>query len=430
MAMSVPSTSANQIKRRAAAIPPIFTAETLSNDVKEVLADLCKSLSGLIEALPSQPARPTDVAKVLGINGPLAWQVFRVATASDPFESVQYLPTSRQLLRVVDAAEQAGATEDALELARVVCERYHTIATSQAKDHAEFESLLGSLASGAAEQIDVKHRRALFRGNSHVYGIQARTVYAAMILHARKEPEFPTASTLLLGRVGVHAMRPNVPLTINAVAIASDKSAKAEAADLPPIAPDSALKSFPIGPTRLIEGLASQHRLKLEQEAIRGGKSRSRVVFPGIGRGASVSFMLVQDFLSRVRIGSESTAVFLRLTLPCEKLVLDLLIPEGHMESPRASVKVYANRDWMEGEEDYLHEHNILPIRSTLVHTPGVQDVPSTPDVPGLSPIVRQVMREKDWHGTKYDFYRCTIDYPIMHARAYLRVEPTRTISR
>lgn len=394
-----------------------------------VMGRLCAALAGVLDALPERADRAVDVGRVLGLNAPLAWQVYRMATAAAPLESVAYLPTSNQISRVAEAARKvigddaAGAKAvEALERASTELDEF---IRTHARDRREFESLAGSLASAAGGSgsgagvgaIDMKHRRALFRSNAHVWGIQARAGYAAMIVH--EEPGKDGETVMIGGYSGLHVLRPDVPMLCSVrTGVRTHEDESSEAQHVESGAVGSKVLP-PAGQTRLIPGVDS--RLRLAAAGAEDGEAVSMVKFPGIGRRAAVSFFLEQSYAAGVRKSRhEGHTISSQVRVPSEALVLDLLVPAGSGLG-EAKVTTYGRRQGVDRVWE-RREIDILPTSERAVCVRGVSDVPVSADVPRLPEIIGGVLERRGWAGKPWDVYRCRVEYPILHALVEVRV--------
>lgn len=378
---------------------------------------VCASLSRLIESLPSSPARATDVATALSISPQLAWQVFKMATATDPLAAVQFLPTSNQLLRVVAAARAAGVNAEAASETEQACRALDDFITSHARDRREFESMASLFAQGAAEQIEAKQRRALHRANVHVYGIQTTTVYGCLVLHPSATGAGHHA-TSMIGYVGLHTLRPEVPMSVvaeaggwNTLGVSPADAAAAER--------ERAMLRQ--GGTCLVEGFGGGQPPLLVRD-VEDGKVVSRVRFPSAGRSGAVSFMIAQEFGNDQPVDTSPQLAVL-LTVPAEAMVLDILIPSAWGASGQASVSTYARR----GKPHLVTERRPVDQIASLAETtvvPRVIDPPASADVPQLVSTMRAVLGRAGWHGTVFDVYRCRTSHPVLHALVDFSVDP------
>jgi hypothetical protein len=391
-------------KARAGAVE---SPESYVEQARQTMARLCTALGGLLENLPTHSARATDVANALRINPQLAWQIFRMAGTADSLAAVQFLPTSNQLARVIEAARVAGAKPEAVKNVEAASHALDTFLLQHARDRREFESLIGSLAGGAAEQVDLRHRRALHRGHAHFYGIQARTVYGCSVAYLDKAKEGYRLVSML-GYVGLHTLRPNVPMTLHQKAAALDSGGDPLTAT--------------IGP-RLLDGFGSGQRIELVPEGEEDGRILTRIVFPGIGRETAVSFLSAQDFHEVVSAQDLEAWMAIQLTVPAEAIVVDILLPAGFDPSGRAVVQTFARRAKPMKVNEY-RSVDIVPGNEQAVCTRGVTDLAPTNDAPGAREAVGRLLREKGWWGTKFDHYRCRVAFPALYSSVRLMVLP------
>ena len=398
------------------AVKPVTSAtggsvENSSEEARQTMNRLCIALSTLIEGLPERPTRATDVANVLGINPQLAWQVFKMAGAADALSAVQYLPTSNQLRRVIKAADAAGARPDTVHDAQTACTALDGFILAHAKDRREFESLIGSLARGSAEQVDTKHRRAIYRGHAHYYGLQAQTVYCCNVVHPA-EAGGGYRQFYILGYVGLHALRPDVPMTLFQKTVAFDPAGDAV--------------QVPSG-VRILDGFGSGRRVKLVHEGDEDGRVYTRIVFPGVGRKASISFLSIQDFNEASTAQDPDLWLSMQITVPAESIVMDYLLPAEWGTSGQATVTTYARRAKPSKVMDY-RSVDIIPCNDQATCNRGVTELAPTSDVPGVREAIGRVIREKGWGGTKYDHYRCRVAYPVLYSAIRLSVLPPKVV--
>jgi hypothetical protein len=338
-----------------------------------------------------------------------------MAGATEPLAAVGFLPTSNQLTRVIQAAADAGASRPVVDAARRAVARLDEFTAAHARDRREFESLIASLSPEAGPQIDMRHRRTLFRSNAHVWGIQARAGYAAMIVHDAADS---TGATVMIGGyVGLHVLRADVPMSCAVRTGVRSPSGGAPEGDVQPGAQPLPLR----GETRLITGAASDRRLHLVTSGQEDGEAVSMIRFPGIGRHAAVSFFLQQAYQHTPEAVARSARAGHSLTsqvrVPSEAVVLDLLVPAqpaaGRFGEP--TVTTYGRRQGVERVWE-RRDIDILPTSEHAVCVRNIIDVPPSPDIPRLPEIIRQVLTEHGWHGQRFDLYRCRVEYPILHA--------------
>jgi hypothetical protein len=415
----------------------------LAGEASRALGAVCESMAGLLETLPEPVARAVDLARMLKVHPPLAWQAFKMAGTTEPLAAVKYLPTSNQLSRLVHAAEDVGANPELVERTRQAIRQLDDFMAAHARDRREFESLLGSLsrelggaeggaAGGGASQIDLRHRRSLFRSNAHVWGIQARAGYAAMII--REDVHGAGTTVMMGGYVGLHVLRADVPMTCAVrTGVRSPSETDSGGPSPAPLAAMGVTRLIP--PLPPVPGAASSMGLdravRLTSSGLEDGESVSMIRFPGIGRRAAVSFFLEQGYESaRSGAAQKGHSLTSQSRVPSETLLLDLLVPAaaggGGVEFGNPRVTTYGRRQGV----DKVWERraiDILPASEQATTSRGVTDVPISPDIPRLPEVIRWVLKDRGWYGERFDVFRCRVEYPILHTLVCMNVERIKT---
>ena len=79
------------------------------------LGTLQQLTSRLLDSVPGlDPSRPIDVANFLGLDLKLAWRMFRLARAADPFEGCRHVPGAAGFRIWLDAVRRHGGTAAAI----------------------------------------------------------------------------------------------------------------------------------------------------------------------------------------------------------------------------------------------------------------------------------------------------------------------------
>src|SRR5690606_4158053 len=84
-------------------------------EAREVLGRLRGAVEALVASAPEPITRATDLQHALGVRAPLAWQVYRWATADDPFGTVAFVPKPEAMAKVLAAARAARFDSSAVD---------------------------------------------------------------------------------------------------------------------------------------------------------------------------------------------------------------------------------------------------------------------------------------------------------------------------
>jgi hypothetical protein len=139
------------------------------------LENLRAALTELYVALGADPAEPQAVARRFGVHRNLAWKLTRVMRSQGSGGVLQYLPGNQGIDRVIDAFRAAGAPEVRLSAVQHAQAEFDAMVELHAGDRATLELMLDSLGLEGEDDALETSRSMAFRGNSGVWGIQART---------------------------------------------------------------------------------------------------------------------------------------------------------------------------------------------------------------------------------------------------------------
>src|SRR6185295_12335821 len=103
------------------------------------------------------------------------------------------------------------------------------------------------------------------------------------------------------------------------------------------------------------------------------------------------------------------------VTIPVETVVWELLIPAGLTDPATARVVVYGRRAHPEHVYDE-RKGDLLPQREIVTYLGALEHLPPIPGAPRHSDAVRHVLKQQGWLGTKFDAYRCRVQYPVLHS--------------
>ena len=154
---------------------PPTEAPPFEEHFAHVLEDLRGSLTELYLATGADPEDPQGVSRKLDFHRNLAWKLTRIMRATDAGGVLQYLPGAAGLELVVKAFAKAGAPSPLLEAVTRAQGEFESMVEMHAGDRATLELMLDS--SGLGDHADPLEasRKLAFRGNSGIWGIQART---------------------------------------------------------------------------------------------------------------------------------------------------------------------------------------------------------------------------------------------------------------
>lgn len=387
-----------------ATLPEAFVAEA-----RETISVFCSYVDRLLEGSPRPIGRATDLKLVLGVRMSLAWQIFKITQIEDTLDAVTYIPRPDAMKRLLAAAEDAGFSKEAVWELTGAYERFAEFVNHHAGDRGSFDAMIAALGGQAAEQVDLRDRRAAFRAESNIWGVQSRMLYRCVVRH-RSEDVSSDNVVLVSGSMGLRALRrvPSLPLIRRAIVL---KGRSSEAQLRQPNHPIKLLGEFCTHPTPVIETTEI------------GGPSHEMLQFSGVGQTSRIDCFVQEEFRGlKVDDDTEGLSTGAFVHSPCEHLVLDMLLPEGWCDPVTAAARTYGNVAFVE-QAALRSDELLMPSKETVRHLGTSIDALHDKLFPRAPQLVRHVLKDQGWVNTEFDIFRCVVRYPILHSAVEVSVD-------
>lgn len=387
--------------------------------IRACVAELTTSLSALFNALPSPARRAPGLVKELGIDNPLACRLLRVANAADPAEAVEFLPTVNQIKRAVDRAS-VKAPAPIAEAARSAVARFDELVTELGVDQRGFESLVSALSPGGVRRVEMQHRRAAYRANSHLWGCSSELITTTMILVPNEEGRHLDMHAIR-GYVGMRITRPNAHVVFG--------SRMRE----PARAPDGRLitDGSSISDAQLLSEFSTVEGASLKEFGDITGFRGTRVEFKGV-RPSDAETMFIRRFVPHFvpTNTNEYAASNTLCSWPTAMFQVDIVMPAGVADPASLAAEAYARREDPKGAfalEAYERVPQFESPRSAL----GVTSLPPSRECPQLPEIFATVAGPFIKRGLKFDAFRLQVPFPMLHSLQCLKVRhiPTERLA-
>ena len=412
---SPPSNPPRKTRALAAGPSPTEGAPEFQHQVGAVLEQLRASISAVIEAIPAPGpiSRAIDLQRALGIRSTLAWQVHKLGSSADPVAAGTGIPGSAALRRFFKAAASRGVSKNILQSAARAADQVQAFVKAHAGDRGAFHSMISGLRHSGSAHVDLQHKRAAFKAQSHIWGVQARTQLATSIVQPSSDDPARGDAIGLSGFIDLKRFRPEARVTLFRL-YANDSDGRVR--HTPSRAPIDAvglqahgislLTEFSTRPAprfEVIPGMDDEVTLEMEGDKV-GNRSRVTCLTGDVLRGA----------LTRYRDEHNSHETMTAcVRVPCEVLICDMLIHEGMYPGTLSpAVNVYST---VGGEpRAQRKEVDLLPLRETITYLGRGPSVLATPHVPRYSEMVEYALSRVGWNGNRFLVYRCRVEYPVM----------------
>lgn len=385
-------------------------------DGRQAVQDIRRALIGLYASVGADPSQPQEVARQFSLNRNLAWKLSKVINATDPFATLNHLPGQQGMDLAVQAFRKAGAPPALLSQLDGAIERFMRFVGVHAGDRGRFELMLESMGLFERETRAESGRELAFRGNSMIWGVQARVRIATMLLG-------PGASgkgdgILISGLAGFQRLRPTARWRLFRAQMVDDSGRPMLGAGM------EEFEAKQSGETPMIIRKYSSPELpRIESARAPDGTD---FFLPGGEVGNLGAFDCYFGYVFRGvpmargpgnEYGSTSTAI----NLPAENLVHDLIVHKSLFPPLSPEVLVFG---YPHGEPDNpaaREAEDMLPITESAVELAGPPPAVATPLIPNYPQLINAMYARMGWNPDEFWGVRVTMRFPPMNAKVVIR---------
>ncbi|MFO0874369.1 MAG: hypothetical protein U0575_10395 [Phycisphaerales bacterium] len=401
---------------------------------RDAALGLRSALLELYHAAGADPARPQEVSRRFKLNKNLTWKIARLLQSDDAFDAAPLIPGANGLRIVLEAMRAAGAPAEVVNKARSAAAEFQRMVEAHAGDRATLELLLD--ATTGAKSLEVS-RKLAYRGNSGVWGLQARLRLTAHFLAPCAEDPSRLDIALVAGLFDLRRLRPLPPWPLfRFMRYRDDASPETRPWRMEPIerpAPGGATASAEHTGTAAASWLMRSW-CSPQEPALVAIERDGEVVFElgdgAIGRTGDTS--CVFGFIERNAVPRHGDAenhvgeVSSVITLPIETLLFDLFVhrdlPEAH--SPQASI--VGRPSGALAFEPVDRDRHMLPMGERMIEVGGRPPRVATPLLPRYEQLVATAFARAGWNAEDFVVRRLVVPYPPMPSTVVLRYELPR----
>jgi hypothetical protein len=375
------------------------------------MSDLHQALTELVAGLPGPVHRAVDLERALGLDKKLAWQVFRLARSTHPLAEVRNIPARSSIRRLLQAARRRRAPKAVIDRLDVAFAKFDRFMLMHAPDREGLVSMLSGLGGASDDQFKLKVRKSLFRSAAHFWGIHARMLIRTSIFHGKPGPGYVEDSALIQATVGLERLRANQPADfLMMMRTKTDPIIPGGPASVPVRHPPELLREFCTGPLPQF----SPH-----PEGSRQGESKLRLP-PGRTGAATLYSMQLHECISNTLQTDYYGRTF--VTVPTEALVWEMLMPVGWTNPATVRGAMYGCREHPEQSFNERADDR-TPQQESVEYLGTLDAAPPMDGSPRHAEAVRHALGRLGWLDTRYDVYRCRVQYPVLHTLMAIRVD-------
>lgn len=375
----------------------------------------------LYDSIGADPASPQDVSRKLRVNKTLAWNVARLLQSADELAAVAHVPGASSLEKVIGATVKHGANPELVAKARAAVRDFDSMIRAHAGDRPTLDLIIDGAGSAENGRLELS-RKLAFRGNSGLYGVQARTRVVTNFLAPNAEDPSRLDIVFVSGYIDFRRLRPGVRWPIfrsRHWGTSTDVAAQAPAVE--PVEPsDDAADGFPVMPSTIRGNVP-----KIQRVVTVEGRDFVLDAGPVGNEGAFDCFWgeVMRGVVPRYAENEDdSTGEFgATIAVPTERLLMDIVVDQDLEFALKPELLVFGHifaHGRPTGRKD---DPSLLPIREPLRTLTGSPPLVNTPAVPNYAALVSRVYERMNWNPKRFLGVRLTLDYPPLGSNVLLR---------
>lgn len=392
-------------------MPGQSTASTaFSARVAEVIGALQRSIRTVLTSFPDLKTS-ADLKRHLNLDTALAWQIFSLCQCPDPLASDRFIPKAGSMNRFMRAIQKHQVPPERCRPVRDAYTVFELFVSEQAGDRARFSAMLSAL-----QPLDrstwLKLRKAAFRANSGVWGVAVDASINCAIFHLRPTGQHDALS--IRGRVGVRGFRPGASVAMSISTRTwgggTPPPHEGQPADVPKILTSGG---------GLIEHACSTPLPIVESRVTPDGTFRDYLAVDGLGRDSETTawwHTLSADFPGSTKPPHGCSCPSAE---PTELQIVDLLVPAGWSDPTRI-------RSRCVGPDVRFSPTSVggtILLDRPAEHLGQRLESLYSAAAPNYHDLVAEQLEQLGWNQTRFDIFRCTVKYPVLHSVTHVYVE-------
>ncbi|MBL9141410.1 MAG: hypothetical protein JNK53_06040 [Phycisphaerae bacterium] len=377
------------------------------------------ALIELYASVGADPSNPQDVARRFGVNKTLTWNIAKVVGGTDPLPTLQNVPGASALQILLTAVQREGASKEAVERVRKAARSLDQTVERHFGDRATLDLIVDGIRPRSGDHLELS-RKLAFRGNSGLWGVQAKVRLMTAMLAPNPENPDRLDMALVRGYLGLRRLRSDIRWPIFQLRGWGGEGDFMTTEHWKPIEGSEdgtgalpLLKSFStVAPTDI--------------ETKHTPRGLNYVLTPGpIGNTGAVDCYVADYSIAaahRYRTEQDTTGEFgATISAPTERLIFDLIVHESLDFATNPEVKAFGGI-FMDRAEDTDPDDIVpIPVPQEVAPLPGTPPVVATPLIPAYPDILSAVNKRLNWNPKQFRGCRLEITYPPMGSTILLR---------
>lgn len=380
-------------------------------EILEVIHLVKESLIRMISATGADPAKTRQTARMLEVDHNYVWPATRINNTDDILVVAEHIPTTKRIEVLCQACLKFGASEADITAMREAMAKFEHLVKVSAGDRESFSDLALGLTYEDVTSRQEATRKAAFRAQSSLWGVQARVNFKTAIHSPVADNPKRFHCVRLGGLVGLKRLRP-IPWSVYRMAVYNEKGDLEEQTSTPldPELGDSL--ELPLLKQFCSQPLADIYSIKADQDL------RFDIASGPIGNVGALDCVfgdLLPDFDSIYATEDDKLqSGMIDLQTPTEMLMFDFFV---HKDLPFQVPPNVMHLDRLNAPRGYNTTSdgwNQLPLSNQVTHLPpGLSGCAST-FFPQYRDLVEYAFSRLGHSAHEFDGYRFTMKYPTI----------------
>jgi hypothetical protein len=385
-------------------------AKGFALELSDKIVPLRAALRRMMNELGS-PKSAQDLHRLSGASRTICWQVFRIVSADEVASEARRAPTPSSLKPLLAAASASGVSRQTIKAVESTAEEFRAFSKRAAGDRTAFDSMLGGISGEeGGGKILLSQRRAAYRANSHIAGVQTDFLYFGVILR-RSESGDTIDSVGFNVHQGVRRLRPDAKVTLfgyqNPGATALPQKALDEEA--------AKVYGMPVLPQFSTNPLPRIEKVVLPSS----GWQLFNTVGHEVGQPGSINCAFAQPafavpFSTDVDGRRYFGQTFYHVRKPVAMTVQEILLHRDSFPNIRPELLVYQYSVGDHSQEG-ARQAQKYPLDERLIKV-GRADTVDLAEMPKYAELLRTGADYANWDLSEFDVYRVRMAYPIMYS--------------
>lgn len=372
------------------------------NEAQATLMELRSAVAAVLAACGGID-RAVDVANRLGLDNSLAWKIWQVGRDHGGLPSPAHICGRSGFERFLTAAEQSGIASDLVHRARSAFDGFERLMRRHAGDRATADRLLGHISGEGKRRLDTAIRRDGFRANSYLLGIQAASTYQLDAVVSGDRAFMPEIYRVR-GHFGLQRNRADAPWILSRTTLVHETGPSATLCRGPIDGTSPALGNL------LLTQFCSDPNLPIVRRVLPDSTVEDEIPEGPVGQQAAIDVVLGEHFSGMPRRDVSFDALVMRVLTPSERLVYDILLPEGQSPTEmelRVHSTVQTDLPYLRGET-----YAAIPVTEKFERLGPVLKAPEATEIPRQGAMIKWLVGKLPPHAQNSVLWRTHMRYP------------------